>query len=99
MCQRGKQIVSILWALGGRFQHGQLLIERMILERDRGVQRRSGRSIGEALPATLWSRDGKELFYVPNADQLMVVTIRPQPSFTFMNPVAVPRRIRHCRSG
>jgi serine/threonine-protein kinase len=39
----------------------------------------------------LWSRDGKELFYVPNADQLMAVTIRTQPSFTFMNPVAVPR--------
>jgi hypothetical protein len=39
----------------------------------------------------LWSRDGKELFHVPNADQLMVVTIRPQPSFTFMDPVAVPQ--------
>ena len=39
----------------------------------------------------LWSRDGKELFYVPAPGQFMAVTVRTQPGFTFANPVAVPR--------
>lgn len=39
----------------------------------------------------LWSRDGKQLFYVPTPTQLMAVTITTQPTFTFTNPVIVPR--------
>jgi serine/threonine-protein kinase len=39
----------------------------------------------------LWSRDGKELFYVPTPTQLMAVTVRTQPSWTVTGPVAVPR--------
>jgi serine/threonine-protein kinase len=39
----------------------------------------------------LWSRDGKELFYVPSPSQFMAVGIRTQPSFSFTAPVAVPR--------
>jgi Tol biopolymer transport system component len=39
-----------------------------------------------------WSRDGSELFYVPAPSQFMAVTVRTQPSLTFANPVAVPRR-------
>jgi serine/threonine-protein kinase len=39
----------------------------------------------------LWSRDGKELFYVPGPTQFMAVAVRTQPNFTFSNPVAVPR--------
>jgi Tol biopolymer transport system component len=39
----------------------------------------------------VWSRDGKELFYVPGPGQFMAVTVRTQPSFTFTNPAAIPR--------
>jgi serine/threonine-protein kinase len=39
----------------------------------------------------LWSRDGKELFYIPGPAQFMAVTVRTQPTFSFTNPVAVPR--------
>jgi hypothetical protein len=39
----------------------------------------------------LWSRDGKELFYVPTPSQFMAVGIRTQPSFSFTAPVDVPR--------
>jgi serine/threonine-protein kinase len=39
----------------------------------------------------LWSRDGKELFYVPAPSQFMAVDVRTQPSFSFTHPVAVPR--------
>ena len=39
----------------------------------------------------LWSRDGTELFYVPAPGQFMAVTVRTRPSFSFTNPVAVPR--------
>jgi serine/threonine-protein kinase len=38
-----------------------------------------------------WSRDGKELFYVPAPGQFMAVSVRTQPALTFSNPVAVPR--------
>ncbi len=44
---------------------------------------RGGRSI--------WSRDGKELFFVPAPGQFMVVGVTTQPTFAFTNPVAVPR--------
>ena len=39
----------------------------------------------------LWSRDGKELFFVPAPGQFMAVTINASPTFTFTNPVSVPR--------
>jgi serine/threonine-protein kinase len=39
----------------------------------------------------LWSRDGKELFFVPGPGRFMVVTMRTTPGFTFTSPVAVPR--------
>ena len=39
----------------------------------------------------MWSRDGKELFFVPAPGRFMAVTVRTEPSFTFTNPVAVPR--------
>src|SRR5207245_1748161 len=39
----------------------------------------------------LWSRDGTELFYVPAPGRFMAVTVRTQPTFSFTNPVAVPR--------
>ena len=39
----------------------------------------------------LWSRDGKELFYVPTSGSFMVVAVKAAPSFTFTSPVSVPR--------
>ena len=39
----------------------------------------------------MWSRDGKELFFVPGPGRFMVVTVRTAPSFTATSPVAVPR--------
>ena len=39
----------------------------------------------------LWSRDGRELFFVPAPAQFMAVTINASPTFTFTNPVSVPR--------
>jgi eukaryotic-like serine/threonine-protein kinase len=39
----------------------------------------------------LWSRDGKELFYIPTPTQLMAVTVRTEPSWTVTGPVEVPR--------
>jgi len=40
----------------------------------------------------LWSRDRKELFYIPLPTQLTVVTMTTQPTVGFSNPVAVERR-------
>jgi Tol biopolymer transport system component len=39
----------------------------------------------------LWSRDGKELFFVPAPSLFMAVTINASPTFTFTNPESVPR--------
>ncbi len=39
-----------------------------------------------------WSRDGRELFFVPAPAQFMAVRVRTEPRFTFTSPVAVPRR-------
>jgi eukaryotic-like serine/threonine-protein kinase len=40
----------------------------------------------------LWSRDGKELFFVPGPGRFMAVTVRTtEPSFTVTSPVPVPR--------
>jgi serine/threonine-protein kinase len=39
-----------------------------------------------------WSRDGKELFYVPAPARFAVVRVRTEPSFAFSSPVDVPRR-------
>ena len=38
-----------------------------------------------------WSRDGRELFYVPGPDGLSKVSVTTRPAFSFSNPVAVPR--------
>jgi dipeptidyl aminopeptidase/acylaminoacyl peptidase len=38
----------------------------------------------------LWSRQGT-LLYIPAAGQLMSVSVRTQPTFSFTSPVAVPR--------
>ena len=39
----------------------------------------------------LWSRDGKELFYVPAPGRLRVAAVKTAPIFTVTNPVDVPR--------
>jgi eukaryotic-like serine/threonine-protein kinase len=39
----------------------------------------------------LWSHDGKELFFLPGPGQLRVVSVATQPTFTFTDPVPVPR--------
>ena len=36
-----------------------------------------------------WSRDGSQLFYVAAGQQLVVVSVTVQPTFTFGNPVSV----------
>ena len=46
---------------------------------------------GDAPHHPLWSPDGKELFYIPRAGGFEVVSINTQPTFTFGNPVPVPR--------
>ncbi len=38
-----------------------------------------------------WSRDGRELFYVPTPTQFVAVKVTTQPSFAFGNPTPVPR--------
>ena len=40
-----------------------------------------------------WSPDGKELFYLTGggAGQLVVVSVTTRPTFTFGNPVSMPR--------
>jgi serine/threonine-protein kinase len=39
----------------------------------------------------IWSPDGRELFYVPTVGNLVSRSVTTQPSFTFGNPVSVPR--------
>jgi hypothetical protein len=39
----------------------------------------------------LWSPDGKELSYIPQAGQLVGVSVSTQPSFSVGNPVPIPR--------
>jgi hypothetical protein len=39
----------------------------------------------------VWSRDGKELFFVPAPGQFRMVKVTMKPSFSFTPPVAVPR--------
>lgn len=38
-----------------------------------------------------WSRDGKELFYVPGPNDFAAVRVTTQPSFATGNPVSIPR--------
>jgi len=40
----------------------------------------------------VWSPDGKEIFFVPGANQFSVVSVTTEPSFSFGNPVSLPRR-------
>jgi len=37
-----------------------------------------------------WSRDGRELFYEPNINQLFALPIRTQPEFAFGTPASLP---------
>jgi Tol biopolymer transport system component len=48
-----------------------------------------------------WSPDGKELFYVAGggAGQFLVVSVTTRPTFTFGNPVSVPRPFAPSSSG
>jgi hypothetical protein len=39
----------------------------------------------------VWSRDGKELFYVPTPTQFMAVAVTTEPRWSVTGPVAVPR--------
>jgi len=39
----------------------------------------------------LWSRDGKELFFVPLPGQFVVVGVTTRPAFAFTTPTPVPR--------
>jgi serine/threonine protein kinase len=39
----------------------------------------------------LWSRDGRELYYIPGQGRFAVVSVTTQPAFTFSDPVALPR--------
>ena len=39
----------------------------------------------------MWSRDGKELFYVPAPGRFLVVSVKADPTFTFTPPMPVPR--------
>ncbi len=47
----------------------------------------------------LWSADGKELVYTGNAGELEVVSVTTQPTFSFGNPVAMPRLFRNSSAG
>jgi Tol biopolymer transport system component len=38
-----------------------------------------------------WSRDGKELFYIPGPNQFAVRTVTTQPTFAFGDPILIPR--------
>ncbi len=40
----------------------------------------------------IWSPDGKELSFIPNIEQFVVVSANLKPSFTVSNPVPLPRR-------
>jgi eukaryotic-like serine/threonine-protein kinase len=39
----------------------------------------------------LWSRDGKELFFVPSPGRFMVVSVNAKPIFTVTTPIELPR--------
>jgi eukaryotic-like serine/threonine-protein kinase len=38
-----------------------------------------------------WSREGTELFFIPAPNRFMAAKVQTQPTFTFANPVDVPR--------
>jgi serine/threonine-protein kinase len=40
----------------------------------------------------VWSHDGTRLFYIPGPDRFVAVSVVTQPTFTFGNPVPVPKR-------
>src|SRR5262249_39146853 len=44
---------------------------------------------GAAPHHPFWSRDGSELFYEPNINQLFVVPVRTRPEFAFGTPVSL----------
>jgi eukaryotic-like serine/threonine-protein kinase len=49
-------------------------------------------SSGDVGHHALWSRDGKQLFYIPGPTRFSSVTVATQSGFAFSPPVAVPRR-------
>jgi serine/threonine protein kinase/Tol biopolymer transport system component len=40
----------------------------------------------------LWSRDGKEIFFIPAPATFAVVSVKTQPTFSVSEPVMIPRR-------
>ena len=52
-----------------------------------GTKHQIARAAGRAV----WSRDGKELFYVPAPGRFMAVGVTTQPRFEFTEPVELPR--------
>jgi serine/threonine-protein kinase len=48
-------------------------------------------SRGDVGHHALWSRDGKQLFYIPGPGRFTVVNVTTQPSFSVSAPVPAPR--------
>jgi hypothetical protein len=48
-------------------------------------------SRGDVGHHALWSRDGKQLFYIPAPGRFVVVNVTTQPSFSVSAPVPAPR--------
>jgi serine/threonine-protein kinase len=48
-------------------------------------------SRGDVGHHALWSRDGKQLFYIPGPGRFVVVNVTTQPSFSVSAPVPAPR--------
>jgi serine/threonine-protein kinase len=48
-------------------------------------------SSGDVGHHALWSRDGKQLFYIPGPTRFVSVTVATESGFAFSPPVAVPR--------
>jgi hypothetical protein len=48
-------------------------------------------SSGDVGHHALWSRDGKQLFYIPGPTRFVGVTVTTQPGFAVSVPVPVPR--------
>lgn len=46
-----------------------------------------------------WSRDGRELYYIPDGSRLAFVTIKTSPTFSFSAPVLLSRGVPGFREG
>ena len=58
---------------------------------------KGGRTEGGHHP--FWSRDGRELYYIPDAGRLAFVTIKTSPTFSFSAPVLLSRGVPGFREG